>query len=172
MAAWPAGLTLTVVLAASACMPGDRPPPAVDAATVFEFGTHKIQITVPAGWEAIDQGRQKRFRKGEREIVLQNLGAPAASPRDLDALVDWGLAAVGHDRRREVKSRRPATIDGREASDIETWNRLDHSNPQRIVFVVDAGDLLALHTPGMAFPESLSAFDALRHSLHFVSALR
>ncbi len=63
-------------------------------------------------------------------------------------------------------------LDGREAMDIETWHRLDHTNPQRIFFVEDDGDLLALHTVGMAFEDSLAAFDAIRDSLHFVSALR
>jgi hypothetical protein len=71
-----------------------------------------------------------------------------------------------------VKSRRAVTIDGREAMDIETWHRLDHSNPQRIFFVIDEGDLLALHTVRMAPPDTLAAFDALRDSLHFVSVRR
>ncbi len=51
---------------------------------------------MPAGWEALDQGKQKRFRKGEFEIVLQNLGPRTPPPRDLDELIDWGLAEVGH----------------------------------------------------------------------------
>lgn len=132
-----------------------------------------MQVAVPTGWEALDQGNQKRFRKGEFEIVLQYLGPATPPPRDLDALVDWGLAAVGqavgHDQRREEKSRRTVTVDGREAVDIETWNRLDHTNPQRIFLIRDDGDLLALHTVRMAFADTLAAFDAIRDSLHFVS---
>jgi len=79
---------------------------------------------------------------------------------------------VGHDQRRDVKSRVAVTLDGRKAMDIETWNRLDHTNPQRIFFAIDDGDLLALHTERMAFEDSLAAFDAIRDSLHFVSARR
>jgi hypothetical protein len=129
-------------------------------------------VTVPADWETLDQGSQKRFRKGEFQIVLQNLGPAKPPPRDFDELIDWGLAAVGHDQRREVKSRRATKLDGREAMDIETWNRLDHTNPRRILLVRADDDLLALSTVGMAFEDSLSAFDAIRDSLHFASALR
>jgi len=138
----------------------------------FQFGAHRVQVTVPTGWDALDQGKQKRFRKGEFEIVLQNLGSRTPPPRDLDELIEWGLAQVGadvgHDQRREVKSRRTVILDGREAVDIETWYRLDHSNPQRMFFVDDDGGLLVLHTERMALAETLAAFDAIRDSLHLI----
>jgi hypothetical protein len=161
-------LTLVVVVlaAASGCRNDDATPARREMP--FELGARRVRVTVPAGWESLDQGRQKRFRKGEFEIVLQNLGPRTPPPSDLDELVDWGLAAVGHDQRREVKSRRALTIDGREAMDIETWNRLDHTNPRRIFFVRDEGELLALHTERMALQDSLAAFDAIRDSLHFL----
>jgi hypothetical protein len=163
-------LTLALVALASSACARETPP----APKEFEFGARRVQVVVPTGWEALDQGRQKRFRKGEFQIVLQNLGSRTPPPRDLDELIEWGLAevgaAVGPDQRREVKSRRTVMIDGREAVDIETRNRLDHTNPQRILFVIDEGDLLALHTVRMAFADSLAAFDAIRDSLHFVSA--
>ena len=159
-------LTL-VLLAAASCA---RTPPAPKE---FELRARRVQVTVPTGWEALDQGQQKRFRKGEFEIVLQNLESPKPPARDLDELIDWGLAqlgaGVGHDQRREVRSRRTVMVEGREAVDIETWNRLDHTNPQRIFFVDDEGELLALHTERMAFADTLAAFDAIRDSLHFVS---
>jgi hypothetical protein len=147
-----------VVALSSACARDNAPPAATKE---FELGAHRVQVTVPAGWDALDQGKQKRFRRGEAEIVLQDLGK-----------VDWepALASLHDDRRREVKSRRPRTIDNHEAMEIETWNRLDHTNPQRIFFVKDDGDLLALHTVGMAFQDSLAAFDAIRDSLHFAKS--
>ena len=149
-----------------------NPPAPAPAATTFEFGTHRVQAIVPAGWEALDQGRQKRFQRGEAEIVLEHL-SPLLPLPDWDHLIDWGLMAVdariGHDQPREIKSRRQASIDGRDAIDIETWSRLDHGNPQRIFLIRDEDSVLALHTPGMAFPDTLAAFDAIRDSLHFVS---
>jgi len=160
-------LTLMFVAAAS-CARNDPAP----APKEFEFGARRIQVIVPNGWDALDQGKQKRFRKGEFEIVLDNLGSATPPARDLDTLIDWGLAEVGHNQRREVKSRRMVMLDGREAVGIETWNRLDHTNSQRIFFVDDGGELLALHTVGMAFDDTLAAFDAIRDSLHFVSARR
>ena len=138
----------------------------------FELGTHRVQVMVPNGWEALDLGKQKRFRKGEFEIILQKLGSPTTPPRTLDEFIDWGLAGVGHNQRREEKSRRTVMLDGREAVDIETWNRLDHTNLHRIFFVDADGELLALHTAGMAFKDSLDAYAAIRDSLHFVNARR
>jgi len=168
--------TLTLaffVLVSSGCRRDDPKPVPKE----FEFGARRVQLIVPEGWEALDQGREKRFRKGEFEIVLQVLtGSAPPPPPDLNALIDWGLvtldAGVGHDQGREVKSRRLVTVDGREAVDIETWSRLDHANPQRIFLVNDDGDLLTLQTVRMAFADTLAAFDAIRDSLRFVSVRR
>jgi len=141
----------------SACASENATPAATKE---FELGAHRVQVTVPTGWDALDQGDQKRFRRGEAEIVLQDLGK-----------VEWepALAALHDDRRREVKSRRAITIENHEALDIETWNRLDHTWPQRLLFVRVDDDLLALQTTRLTDADTAKAFDAIRDSLHFVS---
>ena len=169
---WPLVAALT---SAAACAPRDH-------ATVekeFELGSHRVRVLTPEGWELADQGAQKRFRNGESQIVLVDL-EPATRPLtqsdlerldDLDQFAEWGLAALGgagSDQRREVKSRRTITIDSHEAVDIETWNRLDHTWPQRLLFLRVDGDLFALHTPGRADADTVTAFEAILDSLHFI----
>ena len=129
----------------------------------LELGPHRVQMSAPSEWDVLDQGAQKRFRKGETEIVLQNMGQ-----------VDWepALAKLHDDQRREVKSRRPMTIDNHEAVDIETWNRLDHSWPQRLVFVRVGDDLMALQTTRLADAGTVKAFESIRDSLHFSAIAR
>ena len=220
-----------------------------EAPRAFELGMHRGQVRVPAGWVALDQGRQWRLRKGEAELVLQDLGAagpdgirrevararelwraghveearwrlrnvtvprelfPTAVDReafwatwsgffgdpaktapyaaieptfsdalarvdalpapDLPALADAGLKALGHDQRRDVKSRQSLMVGGRDALDVDTWNRLSHAHPQRFLFIAHDGYLLALYTARQADAEALSAFASVRDSLHFAAA--
>jgi hypothetical protein len=142
-----------------ACATREAPP----VQKAIELGAHRVHVAVPAGWDALDQGAQTRFRRGESDIVLQNLGPVS---------VDAALASLQDERRRDVKSRRLFLIENREAVEIETWNRLDHTWPQRLLFVRAGDDLLALHTPRLADPETTTAFAALRESLHFVVSER
>jgi hypothetical protein len=129
----------------------------------IELGAHRVQVSTPAGWELLDQGRQKRFRRGESEIVLERLGPMTLA--DTDAIA---LGGTRVDQRREVKSRRAIKIDQREAMEIDTWNRLDHTWPQRYLFVRADDDLLVLSTPRLADDETVEAFERIRDSLHFV----
>jgi hypothetical protein len=155
-----AGWVLAVaVVATSACTPREAP----GVTKELELGPHRIQVSAPAGWDVLDQGAQKRFRKGELEIVLQNLGRTQWDP---------ALAALSDNERREVKSRNLIMIDNHEAQDVETWNRLDHTWPQRLLFVRVDDDLLALRTPRQADDETLKAFASIRDSLHFTSSVR
>jgi hypothetical protein len=170
---WPLVVSLT---SATACTPRDH----AYVEREFELGSHRVRVLAPEGWELADQGTQKRFRNGESQIVLVDL-EPATRPLtqgdlerldDLDQFAEWGLAALGgagSDQRREVKSRRTTTIDSHEAVDIETWSRLDHTWPQRLLFLRVDGDLFALHTPGRADADTMKAFEAILDSLHFIS---
>ena len=169
--AWPLVAALT---SATACAPRDH-------ATVereFALGDHRVRVVAPEGWELADQGTQKRFRNGESQIVLVDL-EPATRPlthselerlRDLDQFAEWGLAVLGGaggDQRREVSSRRTIAVDLYEAVDVATWNRLDHTWPQRLLFLRVDDDLFALHTPGRADADTTKAFEAILGSLHF-----
>src|SRR5262249_3487753 len=129
----------------------------------IELGPHHVQMSVPPAWEVLDEGTQKHVRKGESDIVLQNFGS-----------LDWerALASLHDDQRRELKSRRTIAIDNHEAQDIETWNRLDHTWPQRLLFVRIDDDLLALYTTRLADAETVKAFESLRDSLHFSTSAR
>ena len=155
-AAW---LIVATLAAASACTQDDT----ASIPKELELGPHHVRVSAPAGWEVLDQGAQKRFRKGEADIVLRNLGK-----------VDWelALASLFDGQRREVKSRQSMTVDNHEALDVETWNRLDHAWPQRLLLVRADDDLLALEMTGRADDQTAKAFDALRDSLHFTSSAR
>jgi hypothetical protein len=72
-------------------------------------------------------------------------------PMDHDALADAWLAQVDPHRRREVASRRALTVDGRPAIVLDTWYRVDHTQPRRIALVFDDGYALALQTGQGAF---------------------
>jgi len=149
-------LLIVTLAASSACAPRETH-------AELELGRHHIKVSAPAGWEVLDQGAQKRFRKGEADIVMQNLGK-----------VEWdpALASLQDDERREVKSRRMLTIDNHDAMDIETWNRFDHSWPQRLLFIQADDDLLAIHTTRQADPDTVKAFDSIRESLHLSASVR
>src|SRR5262245_1236664 len=40
----------------------------------IELDRHRLTATLPARWQLLDQGLQKRFRNAESELVLQSLG--------------------------------------------------------------------------------------------------
>ena len=143
--------------------------------TALDLGPNAVRVVVsaPAGWEVLDQGAKKRFRKGELEIVLQSLGKTEIT--DLDQLADWGLPQLGSrgdKERREVKSRQRVSVRHREAIDVETWNRLDHTWPQRYLFMRAGDDAVAMHTPRLADADTVKAFESVRDSIYFVISER
>src|SRR5262245_19606064 len=86
-------------LIVSSCARGQDAAPA-PAPHQIEFGAHRVTVVVPSGWDALDQGRQKHFRKGEFEIVLRDLGPRTFQPGGPSVHVEWGLRTVGHDDNR------------------------------------------------------------------------
>jgi hypothetical protein len=152
-------LLFALAAATSACAISEP----VRVEKTIAVGAYRVTVSVPEGWEVLDQGTQKRFRQGDSEVILQDLGKT-----DLDA----ALGRLKGDQRREVKSRTPMTIREHEAVDIETWNRLDHMWPQRFLFVRLDDQWLALHTPRLADAATMKAFEAIRDSLQFVVSER
>lgn len=76
---------LTMTLTASSCAREKAAPAATEKQ--LEFGALRVQVAVPAGWDALDQGEKKRFRRGEAEIVLQDptITRPWTSRRGIDS---------------------------------------------------------------------------------------
>lgn len=217
-------------------------------ARTFQVGVHRIEVMVPAGWQALDQGRQLTFRNGETTLIFIDLGAvrpegfrdaataarelwrggrdaeartrleglplrtdlfdshdslerirePWSSilsaprgtayagvagdfdrlfaavkemkPAPVDRIVDDALPRLGHDdSRREVKSRQPTRVDGREAMAVETWMTLTHGDPRRLLIVVNAGRALALRCD-RCDGDIAKTFDDVTVSLHFAAA--
>jgi len=45
----------------------------------FTVGDQRVQLEVPQGWEALDQGQQIVFRSGTAEVIMQDLGPAGAA---------------------------------------------------------------------------------------------
>jgi len=58
----------------------------------FEFGPRRVQVAVPAGWEALDQGKQKRFRK------VNSRSSCRISDLRLPHLATWTRSSTGDSR--------------------------------------------------------------------------
>ncbi len=123
-----------------------------------------------AAWSRVSNARADRPYEDVQPafaVILANIDVMPARP--LPLLVDAGLAELGHDQRRDVKARRPMTVDGHEALDVETWNRLSHQNPERLMFVENDGYLLVLRTGQSADRETVRAFESVLDRLQFLA---
>ena len=99
-----------------------------------------------------------------RDILLQLATLPE---RDLATLATEVLADFEPLDRRTVREQRPMIVDGRRALLIETWDRLNHIQPMRYIFVVDDGRILVLRTGLGQFSDIEPAFEAVVTSLTF-----
>ena len=163
-AAWS---TLVILLAATGCAKNSDP----GTAREVRLNARTIHVRVPGGWELLDQGSRKQFRRGESAMFLESLAIPDGQTE----FGVWGLEQleeIGENKRREVKARRTITIDSREAVEIETWNTLDHTWPGRIVLIREDRDVIALRTTGFMDAAMRDAFTAVRDSIHFDTTAR
>ena len=138
------------------------------------YTTRKQYDRILAAWQKVDgvaldnppAAVETPFR--ELLAVIDSTPQPA-----LEAIVDDVLPRLGHDERRyEVKSRTPTTVDGREAMTVETWLSLSHTGLQRQIIVVNEGRVLALQCRRCSDPVAAGAFEAVAASLHFAPGSR
>lgn len=155
--------------AAAAASPDE--PPGGDV-TVVRVGERRVTVRIPAGWEHVDYGKRQEFQRGEARFALFDAGpaqpGPAGEVDDPD-LVERALRTIGHDpKRREVASRTPTQIGGRDALAVDTWEPLSHAYRERFYFVLNAGRLLVA-APVMGRHEDTKApLEALVRSIRFV----
>ena len=181
-------LALALATPLSACKKAATPPP---PAREIALGAHRLLVRLPAGWQVYDQGEQIVLKappltdadykkwdltgqvpsKGTGSVRIHDLGPAAAEGEATPPLADFAtraLARLGHDARRDIEFRRPLSVDGREAEEIGTWQRLAHTTPQRFLFVLDDGAVFAIASQPLGGEESLSGYEAIRASLQFV----
>jgi hypothetical protein len=171
-----------------------EPPPAPRELTV---GNHRLAVRSLAGWEVFDHGQQvlikappltdaeqraidysgKLSSKSLGAVRLQDMGpvnriAGARQSPDsthlLSELTDLALIQLGHDQRRDIEYRKWASIGGREAEEVGTWQRQTHTAPRRFLFVINDGHLLAVSSEFLGAEESLDGYAAIRSSLQFL----
>ena len=133
------------------------------------FATTAAREAFWSAWSKLSTTAAKERPYAHMRPAFAEIAAHVAvmPSRTLPELAEDGMAMLDHGPRREVKSRQPATVGGREALDIVTWNRLTHAYVQRMVFVLDDGYLFALYTPREADAESVRALESVRASLTF-----
>ena len=142
------------------------------------LNTRPVQFRVPDGWGLIGQTEQVRFVKGAQDaktlafqpgqsnITLKSLWLPYGQSE----FADWGRAKLDGTIgtiQREIKSRWVIQIDGRQAVEMETWDKVDHSFPERMLLIREDRDVIAMSTFGTVDADMLKAFTAIRDSIRF-----
>ena len=98
------------------------------------------------------------------ELLVQLRALPQ---RDIATLAREMLADFEPVDRRTVRNENPMVIDGRQAWLIETWDRLNHIQPMRYVFVLSEGRFLVIRTGLGQLSEIEPSFEAVLASLRF-----
>ena len=98
-------------------------------------------------------------------LLDQLVGLPEP---DLATLASVTLTDFDHGPRRDIERQGRLNLDGKEAYQIFTWQRLTHTGRRGHVFVVNRGNLLVIRT-AMGPDDVLGpAFDAVVRSVVFV----
>ena len=186
----PALLAAALITLVPACKKAEPPVPPPREIAV---GDHRLLVRMPPDWQVYDQGAQIVIKappltledykkwdktgqvpsKGMGSVRIHDFGPAAAEGEMAPLLSEFAtrmLPKLGHNDRRDIEFRRPLVIDGREVEEIGTWQRLNHSMPQRFLFVLNGGAVFALYSEPLGGEESLSGYEAIRQSLHFAGA--
>jgi hypothetical protein len=93
------------------------------------------------------------------------------TPLGLDAVTELVLERVKFEPwNREVVSAEDVEVDHRPGRSLKTWNKRTHQDPQRLTFLVNGGNLLAVATAGDRYEASSAAFDLILDSLRFAAS--
>lgn len=141
-----------------------------------DVGAHRVRLVPPAGWEHLDHGQQHLFRFEEMQISLTDLGppprdaGPAAGEDSLDAMAEHAIQIATDLSRREVKQRSRRSIHGVPWIEVETWDRVTHSDPRRMACARNGANILVLsHDRGPADPAGV-AYQALLGTIELLPA--
>lgn len=98
------------------------------------------------------------------ELLVQVASLP---DRDITSLAIEALANYEPLDRRSIQSQSALVVDGQRAMLINTWDKLNHVQPMRYVFVINDGSFLVIRTGLGLFADIEPAFEALVASLRF-----
>lgn len=168
----PTEVRAALALVVLATVPGCARPP--EPAPV-EVGVHDVRFVVPAGWEHMDHGRQQIFRDGESQISLVDMGPDSTSgvPADPDSLARLLRILFDPDfdpRQLEIAKQRHRDVAGCDWIDLETWDRVSHTDRRRVAFTHDRGSLLVLRTERGLEDPTAPVFDAVLSSIAVVKS--
>lgn len=155
---------------AAATSPGE---PSGGEVTAVRVGEQRMTVRIPDGWEHVDYGRRQEFRRGEARFALFDAGpaqpGPAGEVDDPD-LVARALRTIDHDpHRREVASKTPIQISGRDALAVDTWEPLSHAYRERFYFALNAGSLLVAAPVMGRYEDTKAPLEALVRSIRFAN---
>lgn len=98
------------------------------------------------------------------EMLVQLAALPE---RDIATLAAEVLGDFEPVDRRTIRDQGPMTIDGRRAWRIETWDRLNHIQRMRYIFVLDEGRFLVIRTGLGKLADIEPTFERIVASLRF-----
>lgn len=150
-----------------------------DQASEILRGTRlRAAFPTAAQWQSVSRYWYRMSRTGsarhstDLKVVEQafdevlNALATLRTP-DFESLVTGTLATLEPLDRRELVATLPVVVDGRTGLQVETWDRLTHSQRTRYLFVSAGESLLILRTGFGEFERIEPFFEALAASIEF-----